>query len=143
MAETWVLIVKSWRKNVNVGLILKCRNVYSIISFEGPALSRVQEKRQFSDIGSHFRGPKGMNWVSQVELVVKNLPANAKDARDAGWEDPLEEDMAAHSNILGLENPMDREAWHAMVHRVAKSQARLKQLSTHERAWVIPAMDTC
>ena len=38
--------------------------------------------------------------------MVKNLPANAGDARDAGsipgWEDSLEEDMATHSNILLL-----------------------------------------
>ena len=32
-----------------------------------------------------------------------------------------------------LGNPMDREAWRATVHGVAKSQTRLKQLSTH--AW--------
>ena len=30
-----------------------------------------------------------------------------------------------------LENPMDRRAWWATVHRVAKSQTWLKQLSTH------------
>ena len=30
-----------------------------------------------------------------------------------------------------LENPMDRGAWWATVHRVAKSQSRLKQLSMH------------
>ena len=30
-----------------------------------------------------------------------------------------------------LENPMDRAAWQAIVHRVAKSQTQLKQLSTH------------
>jgi len=30
-----------------------------------------------------------------------------------------------------LENPMDRGAWRATVHRVAKSQTRLKWLSTH------------
>ena len=33
-----------------------------------------------------------------------------------------------------LENPMDREAWWAMVHRVTKSWAQLKQLSMHPRA---------
>ena len=27
-----------------------------------------------------------------------------------GWEDPLEEGMAAHSNILAWRIPMDREA---------------------------------
>ena len=30
-----------------------------------------------------------------------------------------------------LENPMDRGAWQATVHRVAKSQTRLKKLSMH------------
>ena len=36
--------------------------------------------------------------------MVKNLPANAGDIRDAGstpgWEDPLKEGMATHSSIL-------------------------------------------
>ena len=32
-----------------------------------------------------------------------------------------------------LENPMHRGAWQATVHRVTKSQMRLKQLSTHTR----------
>ena len=36
-----------------------------------------------------------------------------------------------HSNILALENPMDRGAWQATVHGVGKSQTRLKQLSTY------------
>ena len=35
--------------------------------------------------------------------MVKNLPADAGDERDVGlilgWEDPLEEGMAAHSSI--------------------------------------------
>ena len=39
-----------------------------------------------------------------------------------------------HGNPLQssyLKNPMDRGAWWATVHRVAKSQTQLKQLSTH------------
>ena len=41
-----------------------------------------------------------------------------------GWEDPLEEGMATHSSILAnpLQNPMDRGAWWATVHEVAKSR---------------------
>ena len=38
-----------------------------------------------------------------------------------------------HGNPLqyySLENPMDREAWRATVHRVTKSWTRLNQLST-------------
>ena len=31
----------------------------------------------------------------------------------------------------GMENPMDREAWQATIHRVAKSWTQLKQLSMH------------
>ena len=39
-----------------------------------------------------------------------------------------------HSNPLQcscLENPMDRGAWKATVHGVAKSRTQLKQLNTH------------
>ena len=41
-----------------------------------------------------------------------------------------------HGNPLQysyLENPHDRGAWQAMVHRVAKNWTQLKQLSTHAR----------
>ena len=33
-----------------------------------------------------------------------------------GGEDPLEEEIANHSSIFCLENPMDRGAWQATVH---------------------------
>ena len=37
-------------------------------------------------------------------LVVKNLPANARDASSVPcWEDPLEKEVATHSNILDCE----------------------------------------
>ena len=53
--------------------------------------------------------------------TVKNLPA-MQDAwvRSLGWEDPLEEAMATHSSILAWRIPMDRGAWQAAVHRVAR-----------------------
>ena len=38
-----------------------------------------------------------------------------------GWEDPLEEGMATHSSSLAWRIPMDKEAWWATVHAVAKS----------------------
>ena len=40
------------------------------------------------------------------------------------WEDPLEEDMTFRYSCL--ENPMDRGAWWATVHGIAKSQTQLK-----------------
>ena len=64
--------------------------------------------------------------ASQVELAVKNPPANAGDSRDKGLIPGLERPLGGgHGNPLHyscLENPMDRGAWQATVHRVAKSQ---------------------
>ena len=37
--------------------------------------------------------------------------------------------MATHSSILGLENPMDEEAWQATGHGVAKSRTRLSNFT--------------
>ena len=48
-----------------------------------------------------------------------------------GQEDPLEEGMATCSRILAWRIPMDRGAWQATVHGVAKSRIRLKGLNTH------------
>ena len=44
------------------------------------------------------------------------------DGSSLGQEAPMEDGMATHSSILP-ENPMDREAWQATVHRVTKSQS--------------------
>ena len=64
--------------------------------------------------------------ASQVVLVVKNVPANAGDIRDAGSISGLGRSPGGgHDNLLPyscLENPMDRGPWQATVHRVAKSQ---------------------
>ena len=60
--------------------------------------------------------------------MVKNLPAMQETwVLSLGRENPLEKGMGTHSSILALENPMDRGAWRATVHRVAKNQTRLKQ----------------
>ena len=71
--------------------------------------------------------------ASQVELGVKNPPANAGDTRDMGSiPESGRTPGGGHGNPLQyscLENPVDREAWRATVHRVTKSQTRLKQLS--------------
>ena len=73
-------------------------------------------------------------WASQVALVVKKPAANAGDVRDAGSIPGLRRSPGGgHSNPLQyscLENPTDRGARWATVHRVAKSRTRLKRLST-------------
>ena len=56
--------------------------------------------------------------------MVKNLPANARDARDSGLiPGSGRSPGGGHGNPLQyscLENPMDRGAWRATVHGVAK-----------------------
>ena len=79
-----------------------------------------------------------INYISilkTVKMVNRDFPGNSvvKDhlpvqeaqetrAPSLGREDPLEEEMATHSNILAWRIPMDR-AWQAPVHRVTKLDA--------------------
>ena len=68
--------------------------------------------------------------TSQLALVVKNLPANAGELGDVdlipgSGRSPGE----GHGNPLQhscLENTIDRGAWQARVHWVAKSRTQLK-----------------
>ena len=59
-----------------------------------------------------------------------------------GWENPLEKGMATHSSILAGRIPMDRGAWRATVHGVAKSQTRMKQPSRHTHLQVAYIIST-
>ena len=77
-----------------------------------------------------FDVPSSDGWrVSQVALVVKNLPVSAGDVRDAGSVPGLGRSPGiGHDNSLQyscLENPMDRGAWQAVIHGVAKNQTRV------------------
>ena len=68
--------------------------------------------------------------------MVKNLPANSGDARDAdSIPGSGRSPRAGNGNPLQyfcLEDPVDRGAQWATVHGVAKSQT---QLSTHMHMW--------
>ena len=68
--------------------------------------------------------------VSQVAIVVKNMPANAGDLKDMGSFPGLGRSPGGgHGNPLQYscpENPMDRGAWRAIVHRTTKHRTRLK-----------------
>ena len=66
--------------------------------------------------------------------VIKNPPANAGDAKDKGSiPGSGSSPGGGHGNPVQyscLENPMDREAWRATVHKVEKSWTGLKKLGT-------------
>jgi len=70
-----------------------------------------------------------------VSLLVKNPPANAGDIRNVG---SIPESGRYPGRGSGnplqyscLENPMDRGAWKAIVHKVTKRQAQPKRLNTY------------
>ena len=60
--------------------------------------------------------------ASLMAQMVKNPPVMRETwVQSLGWKDPLEEGMATHSSTLAWRTPMDRGAWQATVHAVAKS----------------------
>ena len=67
------------------------------------------------------------NWqrASQVALMIKNPPPNVGDVRDTSSIPELGRCFGGeHGNPLQyscLENPMDRGAWWAAVHRITES----------------------
>ena len=78
---------------------------------------------------------------SSGDSAVKNLPANAGNMGSVpgsgrspgrGIGNPL--------HYSCLENPTDRGAWQAIVHRVAKSRTRLKRLSTAHTEGITPKL---
>jgi len=75
----------------------------------------------------HFNEKISLFWAFWVVLVVKNPLVNEGDLRDSNSIPGLGKSPGGgHGNPLQyscLENPMDRGAWQATVHGVAKSQA--------------------
>ena len=69
-----------------------------------------------------FYGPYPFIRASLVAQLAKNLPAMQEiSVRFLGWEDPLEEGMATHTNIHNWRIPKDRGAWRTTVHAVTKN----------------------
>ena len=66
----------------------------------------------------------------------KDPAANAQDMRDVSSIPGLGRSPGGqHGNPLqysGLENPVDREAWRAAVHRVTKSRIQLSDLACRQ-----------
>ena len=70
--------------------------------------------------------PLQYTWASLMAQMVKNLPATWETwVRTLGWKNLLEKGMATHSSILAWRIPMDRGAWWATVHGLAKSWIQL------------------
>ena len=90
--------------------------------------------------------------ASLVAQTIKNLPAIWETwVRPLCWEDPLEKITATHSSILVWRIPMDRGAWWATVHGVAKSQTwratkhtcYTPKAQVIKKKWTSPKFKTC
>src|SRR5574341_2312954 len=72
-------------------------------------------------LGEGIGYPLYYSWGSLVAQMVKNLPAMWETwVQSLDWEDPLEEGMATHSNVLDWSMHMDRGDWWATVDGGAK-----------------------
>ena len=65
-------------------------------------------------------------WASCVAQLVKNPPAMQETL---AWENPMEESMATHSNILAWRIPMDCSPWGH------KELATTERLSRAQEKW--------
>ena len=119
MRETWVRSL-GWEDPLENGMAAHS----SILAWRIP---QTEEPVSYSPWGhseldtterlTHTHAVTRALWVlligaSQVALVVKNLPANARDQMwvpSLSWEDPLEEGMATHSSIFAWRIPWTEE----------------------------------
>ena len=68
---------------------------------------------------------KNTIWNLKLGNITQDQSLSWEDFPRGGHDNPLQ--------CSCLQNPMDRGAWQAIVHRIAKSWTRLKRLSTQAR----------
>ena len=76
--------------------------------------------------------PLQYSWASLVAQLVKNLPAMCET-----WRRSLGEGNVNPLQYSCLENRMDRGAWQATVHGVAKSWTWLSSKAQHAQAYML------
>ena len=106
-------------------LLFKClfsSHNYSV--FHRHLFFKLEQVIVFSEV------PSGLpQWLSGKESACKSGASGDTSSIPRSGRSP----GGGHGNPLQysqLENPLDRGAWQAMVHSVAKSQTQLKRLST-------------
>ena len=127
--DPWLL----WKRY----LTLKVRDLASLVAQLVKNLPAMQETpvrflgQEWSP-GEGIVYPLQYSWAFLVAQTVKNLPAMQETwVCSLGWEDHLGNPL----HYSCLENPMDRGAWHATVHGVAKSWAWLSNWVYMHTIW--------
>ena len=74
--------------------------------------------------------------ASLVAQMVKRLPTMRKTrVRSLSWEDPLEKEMATHSNILAWKIPWTEEPGRLQFMGLQKSRTRLSNFTNERLTW--------
>ena len=110
-------------------------NIYSYLIYEYDTCIHIPTPTPIPipiHIHIHMGFPGGM--------VVKNLPASAGDVKRLRFNSWVRKILWRRAwqplQYSCLENPMDRGAWQATVHRVAKSWTQLEKLNTHTHTYI-------
>ena len=120
--EAVKMLLKSIWDLIKTGYLGSSADKESTCNAGDPSLSPGSVRSPGEGIGYSLQ----YSWASLVAQMVKNPPAMRETwIQSLGWEGSLEEGMATHSGILAWRIPMERGAWWATVHGVAKSWTRL------------------
>ena len=114
---------------------------FLISNFDGYLDAELDHRHQSLELHFELQNILGFPGGS----VVKNLPANARDIRDAGSIPGLGRSPGeGNGNPLQysyLENPMDRGAWQATVYKVTKESDTTQQLNNKQKIAEIEVND--
>ena len=112
----------------------------SDLAFESKVREAANKRKYHSKLAFKALAEDFPGGPEKVARMVKNPPIDAGDIRDTDlFPESGRSPGGGHGNPLQyscLENPMDRRAWWATVHRVAQSQTQLKRLSTRTHQWL-------